>query len=212
MTEIQTLDVSHLQPYEISSQSPLWWGQFMIVFIEGTMFAILIAAYFYTRLRMDVWPPPGDQFPSITLPTWIVLIYPALGRMRTLAEMGSVLFRAQKETGIAILSGDASPLLEHLATSVLRVRVDFIHFPLIYYFHSDTEGESLTVSLQHFLDLSKIGTAEGCSDRTRLAASALRLALIDIAHTIAIKFLGGMDASDPCKVFQAAAKDHFRDR
>jgi heme/copper-type cytochrome/quinol oxidase subunit 3 len=69
MTDVRTLDVSHLKPYDISSQSPLWWGQFMIVFIEGTMFAILIAAYFYTRLRMDVWPPPGDQFPHRLLPT-----------------------------------------------------------------------------------------------------------------------------------------------
>lgn len=69
MTEIRTLDVSGLPPSDVSSQSPLWWGQFMIVFIEGTMFLILIAAYFYTRLRMDVWPPPGDQFPHTTLPT-----------------------------------------------------------------------------------------------------------------------------------------------
>jgi heme/copper-type cytochrome/quinol oxidase subunit 3 len=33
------------------------------------MFCILIAAYFYVRLRMDVWPPPGDQFPHRLLPT-----------------------------------------------------------------------------------------------------------------------------------------------
>jgi heme/copper-type cytochrome/quinol oxidase subunit 3 len=69
MTEVRTIDVGHLKPYEISSQHPLWWGQFMFVFIEGTMFAILIAAYFYVRLRMDVWPPPGDQFPHRVLPT-----------------------------------------------------------------------------------------------------------------------------------------------
>lgn len=69
MTEVRTIDVSSLKPYDVSSQSPLWWGQFMIVLIEGTMFAILIAAYFYTRLRMDVWPPPGDQFPHRLLPT-----------------------------------------------------------------------------------------------------------------------------------------------
>ena len=81
MTDIRTIDVSHLQPYEISSQHPLWWGQLMIAFIEGTMFAILIAAYFYTRLRMDVWPPPGDQFPHRVLPTLelVPLILSCLG-------------------------------------------------------------------------------------------------------------------------------------
>ncbi|MBV9761959.1 MAG: cytochrome c oxidase subunit 3 [Acidobacteriaceae bacterium] len=69
MTDVQTIDVGHLKAYDISNQDPLWWGQFMFVFIEGAMFAILIAAYFYTRLRMDVWPPPGDQFPHKLLPT-----------------------------------------------------------------------------------------------------------------------------------------------
>ena len=69
MTGVRTVDVSALPEYDISSQAPLWWGQLMIAFIEGTMFAILIACYGYTRLRVDVWPPPGDQFPHTTLPT-----------------------------------------------------------------------------------------------------------------------------------------------
>jgi cytochrome c oxidase subunit 3 len=67
--EPKTLDVSHLPAYDISNQAPLWWGQLCIAFIEGMMFCIIIAAYLYTRLRMDVWPPPGDQFPHRLLPT-----------------------------------------------------------------------------------------------------------------------------------------------
>ena len=66
---MRTLDVSDLPPYDISSQSPLWWGQLCIDFIEGAMFCILIAAFLYTRLRLDVFPPPGDQFPHLMLPT-----------------------------------------------------------------------------------------------------------------------------------------------
>ncbi len=66
---MRTLDVGELKPYEISSQAPLWWGQLSIVVIEAMMFSIVIAAYLYTRLRVDVWPPPGDQFPHLTLPT-----------------------------------------------------------------------------------------------------------------------------------------------
>lgn len=81
MNEFKTIDVSGLPPYDVSSQAPLWWGQLMITFIEGTMFCILIVAYFYTRLRMDVWPPPGDQFPHRLLPSLalIPLILSALG-------------------------------------------------------------------------------------------------------------------------------------
>jgi cytochrome c oxidase subunit 3 len=77
----KTLDVSHLEAYDISSQAPLWWGQVLLACIEGTMFCLLIAAYLYTRLRLDVWPPPGDQFPHLTLPTLalIPLILSAIG-------------------------------------------------------------------------------------------------------------------------------------
>ena len=73
MNEPRTIDVSHLPPYEVSSQAPLWWGQLCIALIEGMMFCILIAAFLYTRLRIDVWPMPGDQFPHLTLPTLALL-------------------------------------------------------------------------------------------------------------------------------------------
>src|SRR5947209_11044051 len=69
MTEPKTIDVSHLPPYDISTQSPLWWGQLLLAAIEGMMFCILIAAYLYVRLRYDVWRPPVDQFPHRLLPT-----------------------------------------------------------------------------------------------------------------------------------------------
>jgi cytochrome c oxidase subunit 3 len=69
MTPARTIDVSHLPPYEISSEAPLWWGQMFMVFIEGTMFIILIAMYYYIRLSMDMWPPPGIQLPRPLLPS-----------------------------------------------------------------------------------------------------------------------------------------------
>lgn len=69
MTAARAIDVSHLPPWDVSSQSPAWWGQLCLAIIEGTMFSILMACYFYMRLRMDVWPPPGDQFPHLLLPS-----------------------------------------------------------------------------------------------------------------------------------------------
>jgi len=66
---MKTLDVSDLPPYDISNHAPLWWGQLCIDIIEGMMFSILIAAFLYVRLRVDVWPPPGDQYPHLLLPT-----------------------------------------------------------------------------------------------------------------------------------------------
>ncbi|HEY2018513.1 MAG TPA: cytochrome c oxidase subunit 3 [Bryobacteraceae bacterium] len=81
MTSQRTIDVSHLRPYEISSEAPLWWGQAFLALIEGTMFSILIAMYFYIRLSMDMWPPPGIQLPPQLLPAicTILLIASCLG-------------------------------------------------------------------------------------------------------------------------------------
>lgn len=64
----RTIDVAHLPDFEIGSEAPLWWGQVCLTMIEGTMFCILIAMYFYIRLSMDMWPPPGVQLPHELLP------------------------------------------------------------------------------------------------------------------------------------------------
>jgi heme/copper-type cytochrome/quinol oxidase subunit 3 len=75
MTTQRTLDVSGLPDHAISSENPLWWGQLMLALIEGTMFAILIAMYFYYRLQLDIWPPPGTQLPPVLLPTLALVPY-----------------------------------------------------------------------------------------------------------------------------------------
>lgn len=69
MTSPRTLDVSELSPCLISNKSPLWWGQLLMCFIEGSVLFMLIAMYFYLRLSVDVWPPPGTQLPHRLLPT-----------------------------------------------------------------------------------------------------------------------------------------------
>lgn len=69
MTEARTLDVSHLPDWDVSSNSPLWWGQMLLATIEGSMFCMLIAIYFYLRQSVDMWPPPGTQLPHLIFPT-----------------------------------------------------------------------------------------------------------------------------------------------
>ena len=63
----RTLDVSHLPAGNVSEHAPLWWGQLMLALIEASMFFILLAMYFYIRLSMDMWPPPGVQLPRAGL-------------------------------------------------------------------------------------------------------------------------------------------------
>lgn len=84
MTGPRVLDVSALPDYSISSRAPLWWGQVMLALIEGTMFAILIAMYFYYRSVVDVWPPPGTRMPPQVLPalSLALLVVSCLGSYR----------------------------------------------------------------------------------------------------------------------------------
>jgi len=59
------LDVSQLPAYVFGPRGLMWWGTMGIVAIEGTMFVILMTAYFYVRLYVPEWPPnlpPPDLF------------------------------------------------------------------------------------------------------------------------------------------------------
>src|SRR3569833_2743976 len=116
MNKVQTIDVSHLKPYDISTEAPLWWGQFLLALIEGFMFCILIAAYLYTRLRLDVWPPPGDQFPHRTAATFalVLLLLSCVGSY--IASEG-----AKKNSRLVMLGGLVLNLLLASAAFVLRV-------------------------------------------------------------------------------------------
>ena len=141
--------------------------------------------------------------------TWIVLIYPALGRMRTLARRVSTVARAQKQTGVDLLAGNGEELLAELAANVLRTRVDFIHFPIIYYFHADTEGTSLGHFLVQLHELAGRASDGNRPEETRLGAAVLRVSLEDMADVLADRFVTGSDPKDPRSVFEAVATDHL---
>ena len=137
----------------------------------------------------------------------IVLIYPALGRMRLLARRTTILHRAAKETGVEIVSGEAATLLSDLANAVIQTRVDFIHFPIIYYFHSDHRRSSLASALPRLIRFAETGSDPEAPDRVRLAAATLRGALDDLASVLDERFLH-THSNDPAVVFRAYGKDH----
>lgn len=45
-----------------------WWGMALLIATEFTLFASLIASYFYLRFQNGQWPPAGIEAPSVTLP------------------------------------------------------------------------------------------------------------------------------------------------
>ena len=74
MTERKAIDVSRLPVVGFGWEAPIWWGQLYMAIIEGTLFAMLIAAYLYARMSFAVWPPPGANLPDLVLPTAAVVI------------------------------------------------------------------------------------------------------------------------------------------
>lgn len=137
----------------------------------------------------------------------IVLIYPALGRMRLLVRRTTILGRAAKETGIEVICRDSDASLMELANAVIQTRVDFIHFPIIYYFHSDHRRSSLAAALPKILDFAAAGSHPEATDRVRLASAVLRAALGDLAALLDDRFLH-TKSKDPILVFQAYGRDH----
>jgi heme/copper-type cytochrome/quinol oxidase subunit 3 len=73
VSERRILDVSGLPPYDISNQSPLFWGQVLMCLIEGSLLCMLIATYFYLRLSVDVWPGPGVHLPGLPYSIWALV-------------------------------------------------------------------------------------------------------------------------------------------
>ena len=59
------LDVSHLPPVAFGPRTTIWWGVIGLLAIEGTMFAIVLATYFYLRQNFASWPPLGTPPPGL---------------------------------------------------------------------------------------------------------------------------------------------------
>jgi cytochrome c oxidase subunit 3 len=65
----RTIDASLLPDHAFSERSCIWWGNTLMLLIESSTMAILLATYFYLRMNFQQWPPPKvDSFPPILHP------------------------------------------------------------------------------------------------------------------------------------------------
>jgi heme/copper-type cytochrome/quinol oxidase subunit 3 len=67
-----------------------WWGMLVVIATEATLFAILLATYFYVRFRTPgAWPPDGLAEPKLLKPIVMTLLLMASSATVYLAERGS---------------------------------------------------------------------------------------------------------------------------
>lgn len=67
-------DAAALPDQGFSHHAPIWWGNTLMMMIEGAGFAILVATYFYIRHNFDSWPPARTELPALPIPTLNVAI------------------------------------------------------------------------------------------------------------------------------------------
>ncbi|HEY0884068.1 MAG TPA: cytochrome c oxidase subunit 3 [Ramlibacter sp.] len=78
--EAPSLDVSGLRSYAFGHHSIMWWGTMGMIAIESTVFALVIATYFYLRSHSTAWPmsvlPPDLLWGTINTAVMLVSALP----------------------------------------------------------------------------------------------------------------------------------------
>ena len=80
----------HSLPHHVEgSRSFGWWGMVWLIATEATLFASLIASYFFLRFRYGPeWPPAGIEDPALELPIVMSVILLSSSIPVHLAEAG----------------------------------------------------------------------------------------------------------------------------
>jgi hypothetical protein len=138
--------------------------------------------------------------------SWILQVYPALGRRRSVAKQLSIL-RSSNATEV-VAGGDpcvASSMLESVTVGVIQVETDLLQYAESYYFLEEDEELSLAATLPHALRLADAG--RGSSSReVHLAADMLTAAVNSLALRLDRAYLKTGSAAD--EVLSTYAADH----
>lgn len=141
--------------------------------------------------------------------SWILQVYPALGRRRSVAKRLSIL-RSQHSTEV-VAGGDscvASRMLDSVTDGLVQVETDFLQYTESYYFLEQEDELSLAATLPHALTLAEAGRRSS-SREVRLAADMLASAVESLALRLDRAYLKTGSAAQ--EVLSSYAADHGLD-
>ena len=144
--------------------------------------------------------------------TWVLSIYPALSRRRTLAQEISLLHTAESNGEKDVTKMDPQTieqLFQDLASRLAGIRNDLLQFKITYYFHGTDEHSALAAGLPYLAHLAQKGRDKDLPEEAQLGADMLQAALDDFATTLASSFLL-TEPAPTTKVLDAYARDHLR--
>ena len=143
--------------------------------------------------------------------SWLLSIYPDLGRRQAFAREVSILESAEAGTGTDVTDlGNADTTvreLSKLTVDLVAIRGDMLQFPITYYFHEGEEKSSLPVVMPHVLDVAQRASSGDRPAEVRMHAARLQAAIDDMAETLATQFLY-IEPRPVDEVLAAYARDH----
>jgi Ion channel len=143
--------------------------------------------------------------------SWVISLYPAFSRHRSLAHEVNLVREAESETEIGVRQMDAlaaEQMLGSLTTQLIAVQTDLIHFPISYYFRSSNERFELSAAMPYLLRVAQEGDSADCAPGVRMRASMLRGAIEDFSDTVGARFLD-LPLASRDKVLRAYARDNL---
>lgn len=138
--------------------------------------------------------------------SWILQLYPALSRRRTLARRLTTM--ASHEAAGIVEHGEASIAVQHLEGvrgDLAGVEIDLMQYGESYYFREDEPDVSLAAALFHVPDLVAAGRRSNSAE-VRNAAMMLDSGLDAVLALLRRDFLG--DVGDQASTLVAFARDH----
>ena len=125
--KINALDVSALPPVVTGPRATIWWGVTGLLAIEGTMFGLLFASYFYLARNFAAWPPAGTRRPDLLFGTInMLLMLISVWPMRVAQRAGWREERAALPVPLTICTaaGVAAVVLRFIELNTVHTRWD----------------------------------------------------------------------------------------
>lgn len=142
--------------------------------------------------------------------SWILQVYPALGRRRVFASRLELLQRSDAAARLSDMDPvSAATLLNSVADGLVQVRVDLAQYAETYYFRDTDPRWSLPAVVGYTGELAEAGRSIGRTE-VRLAADALSGALDDFSELLRQRFAPG--GATVQQVLAAYAADHGHER
>jgi hypothetical protein len=141
----------------------------------------------------------------------IVLLYPALSRMRLLARGVCHIVDAERASGIALADTGSDVALSSLARDVAYARIDLIHFPIVYYFASNDVKARVGMWVNDLVRFAHDAAHPRHPPHVRLSAAALDCALDEFAGLLNERFLQ-TTSQNRQEIFEAFAADQLVNR